>query len=138
MNKTIISASIVIRGSNLQLNEVEEVFNCKADESFHNGDEFIINDKNHYRVVGFWEISSSNHVVSNNMQDHIEYIINKVKGADARKIKSADIFYLDLFFTSNHLHEICHLKPNILMDIALMGLSLKVSSYHYNDSSSAG
>lgn len=48
------------------------------------GDEFVVNGKTKTRVQGSWSIQSSEHVSSNELADHVQYIASFISGKSAR------------------------------------------------------
>jgi Domain of unknown function (DUF4279) len=128
--KKYIYSTLILRGNELNPQEVTDSLKINPSMSFKRGDWRNETDKWEHN---FWSLSSQDKIQSSNMATHLEWLLNQLEPIKLRLLEilnregiSAEISCFWIFPTD---HENITLSPELIQKIADLSVSLSIEFY---------
>jgi hypothetical protein len=127
---TSLYASFILRGKDLDPQEVSTLLDINPSRSFKRGER---RTETKVWPHGFWKLESKDHIQSENLASHIEWLVNQLEPMASRlttlvKERSLDAV-ISCFWIAETGHAGLGLSASLINRIATLGLRLEVDIY---------
>ena len=124
-------ASLCLYGSTLDPAAISQELQCKPSSAQTKGQSFVSSSgKRRTSETGLWMVSSEQFCTSADVRDHIDCLLQALKlNSDLRAIRGVEHAVLSLCIISSEQPTLLNLPPEILEQLAKLGLTLEIDAY---------
>lgn len=123
-------ATLVVSGDEVNPDTVSQALGLSPSEAFKAGDAY---SRGHVRKHGMWALSSQDHVVSEDLEDHVRWLLDRIEPVQAALhdyLRAKDSFgFITCFWPLPHGHGGPEFSPALMRRVGAVDLPLQIDAY---------
>lgn len=123
-------ATLVVSGDEVNPDTVSEILGLSPSRAFKAGDPY---SRGHVRRHGMWALSSHEAVVSEDLEDHVRWLLDRIEPVQAvlhDYLQAKGTFgFITCFWPSPHGHGGPQFSPALMKRVGAVDLPLQIDAY---------